>query len=195
MINMQIEYEATFSNIDKVSVRKTLRDQGAVLLKKEFTQKRKNFFPPAHLNPENAFMRVRDEGDKITMALKIFEGDGIERQKETEIYVKDFGASCELVENLGMKQQSFQETRRELWEINGVKIMIDEWPFLEPFIEVEGGSELGVRQVSEKLGFDWGEAIFGAVSVQYAKKYNIPEDRINSSTPKLIFNMENPFVG
>jgi hypothetical protein len=32
--------------------------------------------------------------------------------------------------------------------------MIDEWPFLEPFIEVEGGSELGVRQVSEKLGFD-----------------------------------------
>ncbi len=191
---MKIEYEATFANVNKNEIRKILKEKGAVLLRKEFIQKRKVFYPPTCINKEDGFMRVRDEGDKITMALKIFKGEGIERQKETEIEVNDFDTACQLVKNLGMKQKSYQETKRELWVLDGVEIMIDEWPFLEPFIEVEGKNELEVKSVSEKLGFKWKDAIFDGMASQCAKKYNITEDRINNHTPKIVFNMKNPFV-
>lgn len=72
--------------------------------------------------------------------------------------------------------------------------MFDTWPFLEPFIEIEGPSESAVQDVAEQLGLDWNDAIFGAVDELYSKVYNISKDRINNNTPKIIFDMENPFT-
>ena len=86
------------------------------------------------------------------------------------------------------------ETKRELWKINGVDIMIDTWPFLETFIEIEGENEENVRHVSEKLNFNWKDAIFAPVSELYKRKYKISEDRINNNTPKIVFDMKNPFI-
>jgi len=51
-----------------------------------------------------------------------------------------------------------------------------------------------VQDISESLGFDYKEAFFGSVSPLYAKKYNITEDIINNKTPKIIFDMDNPFL-
>ena len=69
---------------------------------------------------------------------------------------------------------------------------MDEWPFLEPFVEVEGKSEEDVRKVSEKIGFDYSKALFSNAGMLYQKKYNIPNSEINKE-PLIIFNMENPF--
>ena len=71
---------------------------------------------------------------------------------------------------------------------------IDTWPFLETFVEIEGENELEVRNISEQLGFNWGNAIFDGVTLQYANKYHITKERINNQTPKIIFDMENPFL-
>ena len=46
----------------------------------------------------------------------------------------------------------------------------------------------------EKLGFDWGEAIFDSIDYVYSKKYDISIDKINNHTPKIVFEMENPFI-
>ena len=71
---------------------------------------------------------------------------------------------------------------------------IDGWPFLEPFVEIEGLSEQAVKEIAQKLGFERAEAKFCAVGTLYAGKYGIPENKINNQTPKIVFEMKNPFV-
>lgn len=187
------EFEAVFSNIDKREVRARLKRIGAKLLITEAIQTRKVFYLPKDKN--NGFVRVRKEiTGKITLTIKKFVSQEINGQKEIEIIVDDFKKTVNLLEALGLKQKAFQETKRELWKFDEVKIMIDEWPFLEPFIEIEGNSEDIVKKISTLLGFDYKKAIFGSVTILYSKKYGISEDQINNKTPQIIFNMENPFI-
>ncbi len=68
---MEIEYEATFTNISKEVIRQKLQDAGATLVKPEFLQKRSVFKLPTGHEIKGGWLRVRDEGDKITMSLKI----------------------------------------------------------------------------------------------------------------------------
>ncbi len=137
--------------------------------------------------------RVRDEGDNITMSLKIVDGCKIENQKEVCLQINDFKEGKKLLNLLGCKEKAFQESKRELWKLDGVEVTIDEWPFLEPFVEVEGRSEKEVKSVSEKIGFDYKDAMFCAVGTLYSKKYNLSEDTINNKTPKILFGSENQF--
>ena len=190
---MQIEYEATFENINKDEIREKLKKMGAVLVRPEFLQKRIPFNLPKEKRAKNKFIRVRDEGNKITLSYKSFEGDKIEDQKELCLEVNNFEDAVELLKLIGCEPKSYQESKREIWKLDNVEIMIDEWPFLEPFIEIEGKSEEEVKKVSEKLGFDYSKALFSAASMLYQRKYNIKDDRINTE-PLIIFDMENPFI-
>ena len=190
---MEIEYEATFENINKDEIREKLKKVGAILVKPEFLQKRIPFYLPGKNVTGKSFARVRDEGDKVTMSFKSFDGDKIENQKELCIEVSDFEKAVEFLELLGCKRKSYQESKREIWKLDNVEIMLDEWPFLEPFVEVEGKSEEEVKKVSEKIGFDYSKALFSNTAMLYQKKYNIPNDKINVEL-LVVFDMENPFT-
>lgn len=87
---MDVEYEATFTDIDKGKVRSKLRSVGATLVKPEFMQKRVAFNLPDGHEIKGGWLRVRDESDRITMSLKIVDGDRIEDQKEICLVVDDF---------------------------------------------------------------------------------------------------------
>lgn len=191
---MEIEYEATFTNIDKDKMRNKLKEAGAILERNEFTQKRTVFNLPKGNNVKGGWMRIRDEGDKITMSLKVVDGDNIEDQKEACVEVSNYKEAELILTTLGCDRKAYQETKRELWQLDGVEVTIDTWPFLEPFIEVEGPSKEGVKAVSEKLGMKWDEAKFCAVDVLYSEKYGTPTDVINNETPEIIFEMNNPFL-
>jgi adenylate cyclase class 2 len=78
--------------------------------------------------------------------------------------------------------------------LDGVEITIDEWPFLDPLVEVEGRDESEVRAVSEKLGFKWSDAKFCPAGEIYVEKYGVTPDRINNHTPRLVFGDPNPFT-
>ena len=192
---MDIEYEATFVNIDKSKIRKKLKRVGAKLIKPEFLQKRVVFNPPKNLN-KHTWLRVRDESDKITMSFKMVDGDKIENQKEINLVIDDFKKGIDFLEAIGCHRKSYQETRREIWKLDDVEICIDEWPFLEPFIEIEGKSKDEVRAVSKKLSFDYSKAWFCATGLiySYSKKYNIPVEVIDNEISKITFDMENPFL-
>jgi adenylate cyclase class 2 len=191
---MEIEYEATFTDIDREDMRKKLISSGAGLIKPDFLQKRVTLDLPEGHEIKGGWMRVRDEGDKITMSLKIVDGAKIADQKEICLKVDDFHNAVELLKTMGCKEKAFQESRRELWRLAGTEVTIDEWPFLEPYIEVEGPSEAIVKEVSEKLGFDWKDAKFCATGTLISEKYSISEDIVNNKTPRIVFDMENPFI-
>lgn len=190
---MQIEYEATFYPVDKNIIRKKLVNIKAKLLRSEFLQKRYVFSVPKGHEVEGGWLRVRDEGDKITMSLKVVDGDNIENQKEICLKVDNFEQAILFLESIGCIKKAYQETKRELWNIDGVDICIDEWPWLEPFVEVEGASEDAVKKVSKLLGFNYKQAKFCSVDTLFAKKYKISNDLFNNHTRKLVFGGENPF--
>lgn len=195
MVKMKIEYEATFININKEEVRKKLRKSGGQLVKREFLQKRVVFNLPKGNEIKGGWLRVRDESDKITMSLKVINGDKIQNQKEICLMVNSFKDAESFLVSIGCKKKSYQESKRELWKLGNAEITIDEWPFIEPFIEIESTSEIMVKKVSKKLGFDYSKAIFSAVDFLIHKKYGISLDKINNKTPKIVFNMKNPFIG
>lgn len=192
---LNVEYEATFCDINVDEIRKKIKNLNGKLIKPMFKQKRTVLnFPQGH-EIKGGWLRVRDEADKITMSLKIIEQNKtIEGQKEIELVVNSYENAVNLLKAIGAEEKAFQETKRELWEMDGVKLMIDWWPFLEPVIEIEGKNEIEVKKIAEKLGFDWTAAIFDSIDYVYSKKYNISKDRINNGTPGIRFDMKNPFV-
>ncbi len=175
-------------------MREKLKKAGAKLIRPEFLQTRNIFNLPEGHEIKGGWIRVRNEGDKITMSLKICaKAEKIEDQKEIGIQVSDFEKAGQILRAIGCKKAAFQETKREIWRLGGVEISVDEWPFLEPFVEIEADSEKKVKQAVQKLGFDYAKAKFCSIDFLYAEKYNLPLDQING-TPRATFDMENPFV-
>lgn len=192
---LETEFEATFTDINPNLIREKIKSLGGKLIKPQFNQKRTTFNFPKGNEIEGGFLRVRDESDKITMTLKIIKSqNSIDSQKEVELKIDDYENAVLFLKTIGAKEKAFQETKRELWKVNNVEIMIDWWPFLEPIIEIEGKNEKEVKELSQKLGFNWENAIFDSIDYIYSKKYNISRDIINNKTPKICFDIQNPFI-
>jgi len=190
---MDIEYEATFIDINKDKMRAKLEKAGAKLVRPEFLQKRNVFHLPKGSGIKGGWLRVRNEGNKIKMTLKVVDGAKIHNQKEINLEVNDFEKANQFLVALGCKKKAYQESKRELWNLGNVEITIDEWPFLEPILEVEGKSEKAVKIACKKLGLDYSKTLFCAIGAVYSKKYGIPEHIINNKTSKIVFKMKNPF--
>jgi len=191
---MPVEYEATFINIDKDQMRARLTGLGAKLIKPEFLQKRTVFNLPAGHEIKDAWLRVRDEGDKITLSLKVVDGKSIEGQKEICLQINDFATAVSLLEAIGCRSKAYQESKRELWQLGEVDITIDEWPYLEPLLEIEGPSELAVKEVTAKMKLDYTQALFCSVDEIYNMKYGVSRDQVNNHTPRITFYEPNPFI-
>ncbi|MFA6466965.1 MAG: CYTH domain-containing protein [Patescibacteria group bacterium] len=192
---MQIEYEASFTNIDKDDIRSRLKKAGAQMIYPEFLMKRYVWHFPKGYEIKGGWIRVRQEADKVTMSVKIIKDNKhIEDQKETCLTVSSFEDAREIINTIGCQEIAYQESKRELWKIGQVEITIDEWPFLEPFVEIEGPNEQAIQVVAKLLDFDYSQAIFGSVDFQYAAKYGVTLEQINTQTTHIVFDMPNPFI-
>lgn len=76
----------------------------------------------------------------------------------------------------------------------GVAITIDTWPFLRPFVEVEGPSEQVVREGCRRLSLPYQDALVCSIDVMYARQYGISPDVIKRQVPALTFAGENPLL-
>jgi adenylate cyclase class 2 len=195
---MKTEIEVKFLNIDHDELRKLLLLNGGKCVTKLRLMKRAIIdYPDRRLQkkPSNSYIRVRDEGDKTTLTYKKFDSLSVDGAKEIETIVKSFEDTVNIFTAIGLEVESLQESRRETWEIMGSKVELDEWPWLDPYIEIEGPSEGHIRKVSAKLGLDWDKGVFGDVMVAYRAQYptlslddtvgNISEVKFGSPLPSL----------
>jgi len=139
---MNIELEAKFLDIDTEKLRALLKEKGATLIHPERLMRRKNFdYPDKRLEAVGGWIRVRDEGDKVTLAYKQVAHRGIDGTKEISLTVEDFDTVSNLLLAIGLNNKSYQETKRERWDFEGVEVTIDTWPWIPTFVELEGVSE------------------------------------------------------
>ena len=168
--SMKTEVEAKFLSVDLDGVRAKLNNLGAVC-KQPMRLMSRVTIDNAAMKAKDAFLRVRDEGHKVTMTYKQFDELSVSGAKEIEVVVGDFEDTVELLKQVGLPYRSFQESKRETWELGDIEIMLDEWPWLDPYVEVEADSEAKVKETAAKLGFGWKDAVFGDVMAAYRVQY------------------------
>ncbi|MEI6191071.1 MAG: CYTH domain-containing protein [bacterium] len=178
---MKTEIEAKFLNINVEEIRKKLKKVGAVMQYPERLMKRKVFdYPDCKLRKENAWIRVRDEGDgKITLSYKKLIDRSLHGTKEITVDVSDFQMMCDFLQACGFDSKSYQETKREKWTLGASEITIDTWPWIPTFVEIESETEEEIRKVSGLLGFDWTKALHGSVETAYQDLFNVTDDEID----------------
>jgi adenylate cyclase class 2 len=153
------EKELTFIDIDTNKIQKQLVQLGAEKVG-DFHFRRIVFdYPDFRLDKESAWVRLRDEGDKITLTFKQRLGDnlrdnltGDDGMYERETVVSDFEATREILLKIGLIEKMYQENKRTKYILSGVECDIDTWPLLDPYLEVEGSDWDSVYQVVDMLG-------------------------------------------
>lgn len=178
---MKTEYEVVFTNIDREDISSKIKSLGWICTKENTLMKRVIFETPN--NKRWSYLRVRDEWDKITCTYKeenLLIND-INSIKELETVIKDFDIMVNIFRKLWLNEKSYQETYREVWEINNeIEIMIDLWPWLNPYIEIEWENEEVVKKYSNLLWFDYNNWIFWTSFQVYEKELWLDYEFINS---------------
>ncbi len=178
---METEIEAKWLNIDVSELRKLLKNLGATLEHSERLMKRRVFdYPDKRLDKINGWVRVRDEGDKVTLSYKQLIDRSLHGTKEVTVVVDDFNTACNLLESIGLESFAYQETKRESWRLDGVEVEIDTWPWIPSFVEVEAKSEQSLKQAAQALGLDYSKALHGSVETAYQAVYNVTEAEVDS---------------
>lgn len=192
---MKTEYEAKFIRINHDEIRQKLKEIGATL-HHPMRLMRRAIIENEELKEKDAFLRVRDEGDKVALTYKQFSNFSVDGAKEHEIIVNDFNETVSLLAAVGLPHRSIQESKRETWTYDNAEVVLDEWPWLDPYIEIEADSEEAVKKLASKLGFEWDDAVFGDVMAAYRSQYphlgekdtigNLPIVRFGDTLPDLL---------
>lgn len=182
---MNTEIEAKFVSVDHDIIRIKLSSIGAKL-EQPMRLMRRVTIDTDYMKTKNAFLRVRDEGHRVTATYKQFDSLSVDGAKEVEITVNDFQSTVDLLSAAGLAYTSFQESKRETWTLGGAEIVLDLWPWLDPYIEIEAEDEATVRQIAAQLGLNWEDAVFGDVMQAYMKQYPHLTDKDTVGTVPLV---------
>lgn len=178
---MQAEIEAKWLDVDLEKIRQKLADIGAVCVNPERLILRRVYdYPDNRLEESNGWVRVRNEGDKITLSYKQLDDRTLYGTKEVSVLVDDFDKTCNFLEAIGLQSKAFQETKRESWKLGDVEIELDTWPWIPSFIEIEADNEAKLKEVAESLGLDYKNALHGSVELAYQAVYDVTESEIDN---------------
>ncbi|NOZ44184.1 MAG: CYTH domain-containing protein [bacterium] len=118
------------------------------------------------------WVRLRDNGNVITMTYKVRNSVEIDAAKEYEVEVNNFDNAYELLSKLKWNGVFYQENRRQIFLIDDIEFMIDTRPMIPTYLEVESSSKDKVEKGMNLLGFAFedGENITGSMVYE---KYGI----------------------
>lgn len=177
------EIEVKFLNINPVAMQKKFVEIGAQKLGEYFYRRRVFDYPDWRLDKQGAWLRLRDEEDKVTLSFKQRLGmkahDGSESDdsmEEVEIAVSDFDKTAFLLTKLGFVEKHYAENKRTRWIKDGVEFDIDTWPELEPYLEIETLTWEKIDQAISWLGLSPADKkIFSTNQIYALKGINVAD--------------------
>ncbi len=190
---MKPEIEAKFLAVDHDALRQKLKEIGAECVQPMRVMKRQGYdFADGRLRKDkNGWVRVRDEGDKITMSYKQLNNRGLDGTHEVQLTIDSFEAGGAFLSALGLERNVYQVTKRESWRLGEFEIELDEWPWVKPYIEMEGPDEAGLKDLAAKMGLDWSKVCHGSVEIVYRGEYDVTDEDING-IPVIAFDQPIP---
>ena len=173
------EIEVKFLDIDPDKMEKKFLEIGA---KKAFDRvyRIKVFdYPDLRLDKDNSWVRLRDEGDKVTLTFKKRLGakDGVKNDEgmlEHEIIVSDFDQTAKILESIGLTLKFYEEKRRIRYFLGDIEFDIDFCPALKPYLEIETDSWEKIDKAISLLELDPKDKKMYS-TMQIYKQYGIDE--------------------
>ncbi len=148
---MHTEFEERILEIDVQKTISKLEELGAKKVGEWFQKRYVYDFTPAR---ENEWIRLRTNGEVVTLAYKNVEKNTVDGTKELEVEVSDFDETNEILNVLGYKAKGYQENKRIRYMLNDVEVDIDSWPMIPTYMEIEGKSEEQVKEIEKVLDVD-----------------------------------------
>ena len=177
---MKPEIEAKFLDVDHDALRGKLQALGAKCTHPMRLMKRKNYdFADDRLRRVGGWVRLRDEGGKLTLAYKQLNDRTLLGTHEVSVAVDSFEAADAFLQAIGLAQKTYQETKRESWHLDKFEIELDEWPWAKPYIEMEGPDEASLQDLAAKLDLEWSKVCHGSVEVVYQAEYDVTDDDVD----------------
>ncbi|WP_431949636.1 class IV adenylate cyclase [Actinacidiphila sp. bgisy167] len=103
------------------------------------------------------WVRLRDTGTGATLCVKEIRTDAVDGTHETEVTVDSFEEAAELLRLTGLTPRAYQENRRTSFTLGAVRLELDEWPLIPPYLEIEADDEAQVWAAADALGCDRGQ--------------------------------------
>lgn len=145
------EYEAKILDVDPETIAARIQANGGRHVRGPVLMRR--FVYDITQGDESHWLRLRDSGDLVTVAVKHITHKGIDGTEEIEVSVDNFDAMSEIFTQLGLTPKAYQENRRTNYSLDAAVVSIDEWPLLPPYLEIESDSMEGVIQAALVLGY------------------------------------------
>jgi len=144
---MPVEYEYSFYNYNKKNIIKKIKKLG-FKKKGQFIFKVHVFTHP--LNTPNTYVRIRDEGFRITLTYK-YKDSKSTFENEDEIEIGDYEEGIKILLNLGCKTKYFYEKIREIWSLDSDEIIFDINPGEPERMEIESKTKKDLDEITSYL--------------------------------------------
>ena len=142
---MPKEYEYRFNNYNKKEIITKLKELGA----KYFGTYKFRVIVFIDQNNSEKYIRVRDEGHRVTMTIKNNLTDKF--PVENEIIINDFDEGINILLQLKCKKKYYYEKYREIWNYKNSEIIFDMNPGIPELMEVESISKKELDIICKKL--------------------------------------------
>jgi adenylate cyclase class IV len=101
------------------------------------------------LNTPGTYIRVRDEGFRVTMTYK-YQGPNDQYPDEEEVIINDFDLGVNILLGVGCKKKYYYEKIREIWDVKNTEIIFDTNPGIIDKMDVESET---VTELKEMLKY------------------------------------------
>ena len=172
------EIEVKILDIDVEDFKRRLESIGATYIKKVLMRRYVYFLT----EDGHHWIRIRDQGDKVTLCVKKYFGHTIDGTEEYEVDVDSFENTHELINAMGFKASAYQENQRTSYKLGEAEIEIDVWPQIPVYAEIEAPTKELVEETVRKLRYTMDDVFTLNTRFVY-DKYGIDITKI----PKLKF--------
>ncbi|PIN81092.1 class IV adenylate cyclase [Candidatus Woesearchaeota archaeon CG10_big_fil_rev_8_21_14_0_10_32_9] len=175
---MNQEFETKVLNINKKEVEKKLKNLGAKKLSSSLMRRWVFDWLDEDLESDYGWIRLRQEGKKVTLTYKNRRAMSKSDTKELETEVNNFDMTAEILQKIPFKRKFYQENKRTVYVFEDVEFMIDEWPGLKPHLEIEGKTKEALTKGITLLEFTGKDSGDISVNKIYKDELNVDLHKI-----------------
>ncbi|MET9762074.1 CYTH domain-containing protein [Streptomyces sp. NPDC006372] len=147
-----IEFEAKALDIDPAKIVRLITEAGGACT--AGTRLMRRYVYDTIPAIPGRWVRLRDTGSDVTLCVKQITTDAVDGTHETEVTVDSFEEAAALLRLSGLTPRGYQENRRTSYTLGAVRLEIDEWPRIPPYLEIEADDEPQVWEAAAALGID-----------------------------------------
>jgi adenylate cyclase class 2 len=145
---MPVEYEYAFFDFNKKEIINKIKKMkgkhhGTYLFRVQV------FYHP--LEKPGTYIRVRDEGHRITMTYK-YKAQDAKFEDEYEVNINDFDTAVQMLLGIGCTKKYYYEKIRDIWTVKNTEIVFDSNPGIDDRMEVESKSKSELNDMLKDFG-------------------------------------------